>query len=132
MIFIDANIFLAFENEDDVHHHQAKKLFEDIDQGKHGKPFTSDYVFNEVVGVIFRKKGKDRAVSFGDYIRASVFILVIDEHILLEAWDLLKSTPLKLNFVDCSNVIVVGITSTHFIATFDKEFAKVKSIKVIP
>jgi len=130
MILLDANVFIAFENKEDVHHQRAQEIFEGIDAGKLGKAFTTDYVFNEVIGVIYRKRGKERATAFGDYMRASVCIFVVDEHILSESWDFFKKTKLTLNFVDCTIVTVAGITNAISIATFDKEFSKVENINV--
>ncbi len=131
MIFLDANVFIAFENKDEVHHWRAREIFEEIDAGGLGKAFTTDYIFNEVIGVIYRKRGKDRATAFGDYMRASVCIFVVDEHILAESWDFFKRTKLALNFVDCTVVTVAGIANARSIATFDKEFSKVENVNVI-
>lgn len=131
MIFIDANLFLAYDNSRDVHHSRAMKLWKEIEANKYGQCFTSDYVFNEVVGVTLRKFGKERARLLGQYILKSIFMLNIDDHILLEAWELFLNTKLDLNLVDCTNLIAVKIADSKFIATFDKEFKKAAGFVVI-
>lgn len=131
MIFIDANVFLAYDNIDDIHHKRAVELFNQIVDGIFGDPFTSDYVFNEVVGVTFRKKGKERAVILGDHIQKSMLKLNVDEHLLNKAWDFFSKTPLTLNLVDCTNVILTRLAHTNYIATFDKEFVKVQNLQII-
>ncbi len=131
MIFIDANIFIAYDNEKDVHHHQAKSLFEQIENGKYDHYFTTDYVFNEVVGVTLRKHGKERAIILGNQILESIFIINIDDHLLKQAWNLFNRSDLKLSLVDCTNLIVCKTANTQFIATFDKEFDKIEGLKRI-
>ena len=131
MIFIDANIFIAYDNEKDVHHNQAKKLFEEIENGKYDHYFTSDYVFNEVVGVTLRKLSKERAIILGNQILQSIFIINIDDHLLKQAWQQFSKSDLKLSLVDYTNVVICKATNALFIATFDKEFDKIEGIKRI-
>src|SRR3989338_986154 len=122
MIFIDANIFIAFDNTNDIHHSHAKEIFRKIDEGTYGEPITSDYVFNEVVGVVFRKLGKGRSVTVGDFILSSIILIPVNDHLLKESWNRFKNSHLHLNLVDCSNLLVMEATKTRDIATFDKEF----------
>ncbi len=131
MIFIDANVFLAYDNKDDVHHNLAHQLFQEIEQGKYGHYFTSDYVFNEVVGVTFRKLGKERASIVGKMIIDAISLVNIDDHLLKQAWNFFLENDSKLNLVDCTNIIICKITKAENIATFDKEFSKVKELKVV-
>lgn len=131
MIFIDANIFLAYDNLSDTNHKRALKIFEELESGKFGDYFTSDYVFNEIVGVTFRKKGKERAVLLGEQVLKSVLIITIDDHFLKEAWKIFSATKLNLNLVDCTNLVAMKIAGAEFIATLDKEFIQVKGVEVI-
>ncbi len=131
MIFIDANIFLAYDNLGDVNHKRALKIWEEIEEGKWGDYFISDYVFNEIVGVTFRKKGKERAILLGEQVLKSVLIINIDDHLLKEAWKIFSANKLNLNLVDCTNLMAMKIAGAGFIATLDKEFIQVKGIEVI-
>lgn len=131
MIFIDANIFLAYDNLSDANHKRALKIFEELESGKFGDYFTSDYVFNEIVGVTFRKKGKERAVLVGEQVLKSVLMITIDDHLLKEAWKIFSATKLNLNLVDCTNLATMKVAGAEFIATLDKEFIQVKGIEVI-
>ena len=131
MIFIDANIFLAYDNLSDANHKRALKVFEELESGKLGDYFTSDYVFNEIVGVTFRKKGKERAVLLGEQVLKSVLMINIDDHLLKEAWKIFSATKLNLNLVDCTNLVAMKIADAEFIATLDKEFIQVKGVVVI-
>ncbi len=131
LIFIDANIFLAHDNINDVNHKSALKILEEIESGKYGDYFTSDYVFNEIVGVTFRKRGKERAVLLGEQVLKSILTINIDDHLLKEAWKIFSTTKLSLNLVDCTNLATMKLAGAEFIATLDKEFAQMKSIEVI-
>ncbi len=131
MIFIDANILLALDNSRDVRYNDAHELWSEIESLKFGEYFTSDYVFNEVVGVTFRKRGKKDAERLGDQVLQSIFIVNVDDDILSNAWAMFKNSDLALNLVDCSNIAVLKAFGMRVIATFDKEFRKVNELEVL-
>lgn len=131
MILIDASAFLAYYNTRDLHHSKSVELFENLQDGKYGKYFTSDYIFNEVVGVTLRKQGKEAAKALGATILRSMSIVNVDEHLLGKAWRLFCKTGLNLGLVDCTSLVVMDLANSGKIATFDKEFSKVKEIEVV-
>jgi len=131
MIFIDANVFLAYFNEDDVHHNKSVKLFEEIESEVYGSSFTSDYVFNEVVGVSTRKFGKEKALNLGNFIIKNITIVNISNAMLSDSWKKFSSTNLTLNLVDCTNIISLKFVSSNLIATLDNEFKRVKELEVV-
>lgn len=131
MLLIDANVFLAFDNIDDVHHQRALNLLAEIESGKYGDYFITDYVFNEVIGVTFRKLGQEKACKLGNNILQSTLLFNIDEHLLAEAWKVFTKTELALSLVDCTNVVAMDLVNTISIATFDQEFKKIKELNVI-
>ena len=131
MIFVDASFFLAYYNINDVHHEKAKTHWTDIEAGKYGQHFTSDYILNEVVGVTLRKLGKKPAIMIGRQLLESVIILNIDDHLLLEAWRIFENTQFNFNLVGCTNLVTMKILNADNIATFDKEFSEIKNIYVI-
>ncbi len=130
MILIDANILIAFDNTSDVHHKRAMEIMEHVQKGDYGQAFITDYVFNEIIGVTFRKIGKERSVFLGKNILHTFIILNIDDYLLKQSWDLFSASKTKLNLVDCTNVIVTRLLDSQ-IATFDKEFLKVKDLVVV-
>jgi predicted nucleic acid-binding protein len=130
VIFIDANIFLAYANASDVHHERAAKIVQDLEK-KETPCFTSDYVFNEIVGVTLRKQGKTAALTIGNHLLKSLLVLNIDDHAFKEAWRLFATTKHGLSLVDCTNVIAAKLAGATGIATFDKEFRNVPGLSVI-
>ena len=126
MIFIDANVFLAYNNTRDLLHKQAQDIWKRIEAKEFGEACTSDYVLNEVVGVTLRKQGKEKAVLLGIQIQKTIPLINIDDHLLKKAWTLFEKTSYRLNLVDCTNIIVVEALKAESIATLDKEFKKTK------
>src|SRR3989344_3980566 len=80
VVLVDANIFLAYENIRDTHHTRALELFQKIQIGIYGTWFITDYIFNEVVGVTFRKFGKERAIAVGESMLKSMILLNIEKN----------------------------------------------------
>ncbi|BFH72968.1 hypothetical protein SJAV_09120 [Sulfurisphaera javensis] len=37
----------------------------DIDEGKYGQPFITDYIFDEILSLVMIRKGKDYAIKVG-------------------------------------------------------------------
>lgn len=131
MIILDASVLLAYDNVNDVHHHRATRIMQLLEEGKYGEPLITDYVFQEVVGVTFRKKGKERAIYIGNTLRNIAFMMPFDDHLLQLAWEFFVNTTTTLNFVDCTTVIAGIFTKTPFLATFDKEFSRIESIHIV-
>lgn len=131
MILIDANIFLSYDNTKDTHHQKAVAVLTKIKSGVYGRPFITDYLFNEVVGVTYRKKGKERGVFIGEKLKKSFLIINIDDHLLRNAWILFRTTTLHLNLVDCTNLVAIHLARAKHIATFDREFQKIKEITTV-
>ena len=131
MIFIDANLFLAYKNESDVHQAAALCVWDEIVSGKYGRAITSDYVFSEVVGVALRKRGKSEAMELGSHILKSMFVSYVDESIFAPAWAEFSSSTISLSFVDWTHVIFMKSSQIEHIATFDKAFKEVNGISVV-
>jgi len=130
-IVIDANVFYAYKNSRDGHHNKALNIMTEIFEGRYGEPIILDYVFDEIVSVTMRKLGKTNAVDIGNEIlNLDININEIDDISFYEAWQLFKKNN-KFNFTDCTIVAFMKIFGINQIATFDKEFNKVKDFEII-
>lgn len=131
-IFIDSNIFIAYYNERDENHPTAKKILNDIISGKYGKPFISDYIFDEVVTVcLLRTKSMELTKKLGEYLLNSEFtMLKVTDTIFINAWRFF-STFGRMSFTDCTNVSFLKTYRITYIATFDKQFKKISGMKVV-
>ncbi|MBI5003175.1 type II toxin-antitoxin system VapC family toxin [Candidatus Woesearchaeota archaeon] len=130
-VFIDASVFCSFVNESDVHHLKAKKMLQDIFSEKQEIIYSSDYIFDEVLGVCLRKAGKRIASETGSYIlHSQISLIFTDRHIFQEAWQLFQTTD-SLSFTDCTSLAFMKVYGIKKIITFDKGFLQRKDIEVI-
>ena len=133
MILIDSNIFISYYNTEDENHDLATKLINEIEKGKYGNALISDYIFSEVITVgLIKLKNKQKVVSIGsDILKGNIKVLKINNEIFIKAWDLFKNYFLKMSFTDFTNLAILDLLKIRNIATFDKDFKKIKDIKVI-
>jgi len=133
MIFIDSSLIVADKIENDQHHKEAAKTMNDIATGKYGNPLISDYIFDEILTVIFsRSKKLPIAIETGQEIRNSVEIRRITESNFEDAWQIFKNQKnTKFSFTDCTTLALMLKEGIKNIATFDQDFSKVKEINVV-
>lgn len=130
-ILLDANVIIAYENSDDVLNRKAMKLFEDIFNGAYGPPIISDYVFDEIMGVISRKVSKEIAKKVGnDILNSEIHLLGTDKIIFDRAWEVFVESN-KFSFTDAVLIASAEVYGIDNIATFDKEFKTCRDFNVI-
>ena len=109
-IFIDSNIFIAYANNRDNSNARARQIMEDIESGRIGPAFTSDYVFSEVVTVTqIRTKNKSAAKEIGKIIlEGEITTLKINTRIFSIAWEMFnKDRKIRMSFTDFSNLALM-------------------------
>ena len=133
MIFLDSSFLVAVEVETDQNHEKAVKIRDDIIEGKFGKVFISDCIFDETVTVTFgRTKDLEKAVLAGTNLRNSAEIINIDERDFEAAWEIFKKQKdTTFSFTDCTNVALMRKESIENIATFDEDFQELKEMNVV-
>jgi predicted nucleic acid-binding protein len=109
-VFIDSNIFISFANKRDRDHLRSKELMNKVRKSDFGRPYSSDYVFDEAVTTaLVRTKRLDLALKVGKIILGSknesipptVRLIRVDERIFLEAWSLFNAGRFEgLSFTD--------------------------------
>ena len=129
VILIDASVFCSYFNEDDVHHAKATDIMKGIITNENA--ITTDYIFDETITVIQRRTNKEIAVESGNFILESeISIFEIDNLVFQKAWGIFKQNN-SFSFTDCASIASMQIFGISKIATFDKEFKKMKDIEVI-
>ena len=131
MILLDASYFLALVNEKDVHHQKAKEIAERIQKEEYGKILTTDHILDESISVSLRKLNKEKSLILGKNIMESVPYLISHKHHLIKAWAYYEKTTENFSFTDCLSIIICLSFKIEYIATFDKAFHNIQSIKVI-
>lgn len=97
----------------------------------YGKPFTTNFIFDEIISVTMRKENKEKAKLLGKRILESeIHMINLNRQVFKDAWELFQDTS-QLNFTDCTSIALARLGDVKYIATFDKEFKKVEGIEVI-
>jgi predicted nucleic acid-binding protein len=131
IILLDASLFCSYFNVDDVFNNKSIRLIKDILSGMYGKPVITDYIFDEVISVIMRKCGKERALIAGNYLLNSSFMLIhIDKSVFDQAWEIFNETQ-DFSFTDCTILAFLRLNGITKLATFDKAFEKISDIEII-
>ncbi len=134
MILLDSSVIIAYRNEDDVRHPDALRLFAELQKGRYAGALVTDYVILETVTAVKRLMGHDAAVETGEALLNSGDISVMrSTQLLPHAWREFKArSGTNLSFVDASSLAAMKLSGASRIATFDREFRKVKGIEVVP
>lgn len=119
MRILDASVLVAAYIEKDLHHAKAKELLESIPQDE--RILLNDYLVNEIVTVMLRKYGLQKAKDILEYLTSNSKIAI--QHTSEEDFQLIvrrfqKQTS-ALSFVDCS-VLCLSDSGGCKIETFDK------------
>ena len=132
-ILLDSSFLIAYYNPLDEHRKKAIKIMDDLIIGKYGNPYVSDYIFDEVVTVIFiRTKDLKLSNNVGDVLRDSLGLFDVDEEVFDNAWKIFKNQKnTNFSFTDCTILSVMQERLISHISTFDEDFLKFEGIKVV-
>ena len=133
LILIDSNVLVGYIVDDDGNHDKAVRVMNRIAAGDFGPPLVSDYIFDEITTVTFVKsKSLPKAIAVGNYIREAARLLKVDSDVFEDSWKVFKEQKnSRFSFTDCTNLTLMKENGIKYIATFDKEFKKSASIKVV-
>jgi predicted nucleic acid-binding protein len=130
-IFIDTWGWLALGHRKDNYHAQVKYLYQEISK-KSVIVYTSDYVLDELITLLFRREIFSEAVSFVQGILDSanvhkIQIEKITQPRLIKTWELrkkLQDKP-KISFTDLTSMIIMQELGIHYVLTDDNHFLQV-------
>lgn len=133
MIFLDSSAIIAFKNADDIHHKSAVRVFERIANGEYGQAVITEFIFSEVVTVLFLRMDLETAAAAGRVLEEAEEISVLAASSLFESgWRVFQEQHgTELSFVDASSIACMLERGIKFIATFDKDFKKVNGVNVV-
>ena len=133
MIFLDSSAIIAYKNADDINHKKASNIFQKLSAGDYGIGVISEFVFSEVTTVLALRKSMDAAKEVGNVLLEAKEIEIMKASDVfersLEIFSNQENTG--LSFVDASNVACMEIRKIRKIATFDKDFLKIRSVEVM-
>lgn len=123
-VLIDTCVFVAYSNSRDVNHIKAKEMIQDCMMGRFGRPYLSDYIFDETLTTaLVRTRNHKKCIELGDFILGSAMDLIsVDEQCFLLAWEIIRKN--KLSFTDCSSLALMRLYGIDKILTFDCDLEK--------
>ncbi|CAG0996788.1 MAG: tRNA(fMet)-specific endonuclease VapC [Candidatus Methanoperedens nitroreducens] len=133
MIFLDSSAIIAYKNADDINHKKASNIFQKLSAGDYGIGVISEFVFSEVTTVLALRKSMDAAKEVGNVLLEAKEIEIMKASDVFErSWEIFSNQEnTGLSFVDASNLACMEIRKIRKIATFDKDFLKIRSVEVV-
>ena len=75
MILLDSSLIVAYSNEADENHEKALKIVKNLERGKYRTPAITDYIFDEIVTVMFVKtKNLKKVIELGEALLNSTLL----------------------------------------------------------
>ena len=134
VIVLDSSYLIAFQNRRDVHHRAAAHLMPDLIGGVFGRLLLPEYVFLEVVTVLFARCGHTVAVDTADtLLNAQEVDFLPSSELFQPTLDVFRtSTAARLSFTDAAIVAAARRHGTQFVATFDAGFRRIEGLTLVP
>ena len=127
--FLDTTVFIAAAFLKEKHHKEAREIIASVEEGALGKPVITDYILDEVVTFVRKRKSAAASIEtleamiYSPHLR---FIKVEDRH--FEAGLQLFRTYKRLSFTDAVSVAVMRDLDIEVIYSFDSDFDGIPGI----
>ncbi len=133
MIFLDSSAIIAYKNADDINHEKALAIFQKLNAGDYGIGVISEFVFSEVTTVLALRKSMEAAKEVGNILLEAREIEIMKASEVFErSWEMFSDQEnTGLSFVDASNLACMEMRKIRKIATFDKDFVRIRSVEVV-
>lgn len=130
-VFVDTWGWLALGHQRDQAHAQVRQLFREI--RTHQVPlYTSDYVLDELMTLLFKRESYSEAVSFMEGILAAqvqgaLQIEWVSPERFEKAWEMRKRLQDKpqISFTDLSSIVIMTELKINSVLTDDRHFLQV-------
>jgi predicted nucleic acid-binding protein len=133
LLFLDSSAIIAYKNADDINHKKAANIFQKLNAGEYGIGVISEFVFSEVTTVLALRKSLEAAREVGNVLLEAKEIEIMKASDVFDrTWKIFSNQKnTGFSFVDASNLACMEMRKIRKIATFDKDFLKVKSVEVV-
>jgi uncharacterized protein len=135
VIVLDTSFLVAFYNSRDAHHAASVQPMSEIIDGGYGTALLPEYVFVELLTVLAARRDLAAAIHVGDILLAAREVeLVPCSDVFSAAFDAFRSQPPSagLSFADAAIVAVARARGAARIASFDRGFARIGGIELVP
>ena len=134
MIVLDTSFLVAFHNSRDIHHAAARPLMNELVAGKWGRALLLEYVFLEVTTVLLVRRNLNLASSVASILlQAREVDFAPCSELFIDTLETFRNQAgTELSFADAAIITAARRYNAAGIATFDREFDKLKGITVVP
>ncbi len=133
MIFIDTTFWVGDADTNDDFHDSSHPVIEAIRTGKTPSALTTDFVLDETVTILGKRKGfgADKAAKVAEGILSSprVFTVYVDEALLKGSLKLYPSHKGGLSLTDVTSLVVMRRYGVGRIFSHDHDFEGLEGIK---
>ncbi|MGK7932673.1 MAG: type II toxin-antitoxin system VapC family toxin [Microcystaceae cyanobacterium] len=130
-IFIDTWGWLALAHRQDQHHQNVKDLYKNLRQSQ-VRIYTSDYVLDELISLLFRRENFDYSVRFMEGIlqnshQGRFQIENVNQARFLLALGLRKQfqEKPKISFTDFTSMVIMQELGIQYVLTEDEHYIQV-------
>jgi len=134
VIVVDSSFLIAFHNERDHQHANARAAMADFLDGKWGTGLLLEYVFLEVVTVLLVRRDLAIAAQVGETLlnAAELEFVPCSEIFVATRRAFAAQRGTRLSFTDTAIATVAEARADRRVLTFDEEFRKLAGIDVLP
>lgn len=127
--FLDTTIFIAAFFPKEKHYELGREIVIAAEEGSLGKPVITDYILDETVTFVRRRKGVKESIEVLDTLLSSpklTLVKVEDRHV--EAGAQIFRRYERLSFTDAVSVAVMRDLDINIIYSFDSGFDGIPGI----
>lgn len=126
MIFLDASYVIGLYVENEQWHKQAVRIFDDVEEK--GEKIISNLVIEEIITAIGKKVDPKASKEIYNHILSNYTIINENRQIYNSALDIFVKYGATLSLTDSVSVEIMKEKNIYEIASFDKDFDKIKGI----
>lgn len=133
MIFVDTTFWVGDADSNDDFHASAHAGVEAIRTGKTPAALTTDFILDETVTILGRRKGfgAEKASRVAKNILSSprVYTVYVDEGLFKESLRLYPTFAGELSLTDVSTVVTMRSYGVRQVFSHDRDFDRVEGIR---
>lgn len=127
--FIDTTIFIAALFPKEKHHNEGKTIIASVERGAISKPVITDYILDETVTFVRKKKSVSASIETLEAILYSPHLEFVKvDNRIFEAGVQLFRTYERLSFTDAISVATMRDLEIEIIYSFDRGFDGIPGI----
>lgn len=127
--FLNTTVFIAAAFPKEKHHKEGKEIINAVEEGILGKPVITDYILDEIVTFVRKKKSTNASIEILDTILSSPKLTLIKvENKHFEAGIQIFKKYERMSFTDAISIAVMRDLNIKTIYSFDSGFDGISGI----